>query len=305
MACSHQPEPCSHLLFWCVLFVCLCLWPNSLLTDLGLTRWLVHTNLSSIHTCCSQIFGFDVMLKAYFKLGWFTPPCSCSHLQMACSHQPDHCSNLLFTDIWPPGSGRWYAPSPRRLGSLWSEGGGSSCGRLWCVLVVCLCVWPVSLLTYLWLLCDDKLSWFTPHWFLFTPADSLFTPTWAWNNGLIHTTWFLFTPADGLFTPTWVWNNRLIHTNLVLVHTFRWFVYTNLSLAWLAYSHQPASCSHLRMACSHQPEPCSHLLFTDLWLWCDARRLLQAVASRGQLGPRAQNGFPTRPQVYIDIDTDG
>ena len=39
-----------------------------------------------------------------------------------------HCLYLGFI-------GRWYAPSPRHLRSLLSEGGGSSCGRLGC----CLC----------------------------------------------------------------------------------------------------------------------------------------------------------------------
>jgi len=32
----------------------------------------------------------------------------------------------------PPGYWRWYAPSSRHLRSLLSEGGDSSCGRLWC-----------------------------------------------------------------------------------------------------------------------------------------------------------------------------
>ena len=51
-----------------------------------------------------------------------------------------------------------YAPSPRHLRSLLREGGGSSCGRLWCcsgrvscgvVRRVCVCrAWPVSLLIH-------------------------------------------------------------------------------------------------------------------------------------------------------------
>jgi len=34
--------------------------------------------------------------------------------------------------VHPPGRVRWYAPSPRHLGSLLSEGGVPSCDRLWC-----------------------------------------------------------------------------------------------------------------------------------------------------------------------------
>ena len=69
----------------------------------------------------------------------FTPPCP--HPFTVTSGPDDgHCSHpCLFTPTihtttaspCPSIRGRWYAPSPRHLRSLLSEGGGPSCGRLW------------------------------------------------------------------------------------------------------------------------------------------------------------------------------
>jgi len=60
-----------------------------------------------------------------------------------------------YTHLWASfrrlcGCGRWYAPLPHHLWSLLGEGGGSSCGRLWCssflscVFVCDLCLFVVS-----------------------------------------------------------------------------------------------------------------------------------------------------------------
>ena len=144
--CTHSPPPSGRELLFLLhselfpLRVCVCVWPVDFLfyflqTASTACRFTARTSRCS--AACRV--NFDCV---------YICVCVCAR-----SHPPPTGRELFLLH-----RGRWYAPSPRHLRSLLSAGGWFfvwsfvvlflSCRVLRvCVLVVCLCVWPVDLVT--------------------------------------------------------------------------------------------------------------------------------------------------------------